>query len=308
MVFKKDLNATSYVDGNVEFQITSSEECSQLDTMSKESQIPLKDKCATSQEQVDDHVGPNNSKTWEEAAIELKTSRRPGKVVSTSDGFVVQYHDHWRKEHEDMKKAKAQEQLLRFQLAKQEEEERKEKARLNLIRKRQKEQEQQNRLALEEKAHKLELQKQAEWELRKRKDEQQAMQRRVKELIGENVILIAQYRHPGSSSDNLSEWGIWVVIDNGIFSIYHESQDRITYAKKERIVIKNSRKEAIDYCNYLVSVGWYRDTRLFTPDESTSDFPTPPLPTQKERNEARSKFRRWKDIVQEEDRSENCPF
>ena len=255
-------------------------------------------------------------KTWQEASSELKASKRPGRVVNKGDGFDVEYHDHWRDEYAEKEKARKKEILLQKQISIRQEEERREKARLNKIRIQKEKEDQEKARIKEEEERKIIAQKQyddrirrekrnaekrAAWELRKRKDQKEKKQSRVRELVGQNATILAQYRHPGSSSDQFSEWGAWVIIENNNYSIYHESEDRVTYGNREKIVEVGTRKEAINYCNYLVGKGWYRDTMLFDVDPSTKDFPQPAIPTDKERNQARLRFKRWKDIAAQED-------
>lgn len=264
-----------------------------------------------------------SEKTWDQAAKELKTSKRPGKVVRTIDGYEVEYHDHWRDEHEAKKKEMAEERLLRKQRAIKDEEERKEKAYLYKAKIQKEKEEVEARRFQEEEERKLQIQKIQEdlinkekekakilaaWELIQKEKKKEAKQAVVRGLVGNNVTIIAQYRHPGSSSEKFSEWGAWAIVENENYSIYHESEDRVTYGKREKIVKVNSREEAIKYCEYLVSKGWYRDTQLFEADQSTEDFPQPPIPTEEQRNQARREFKRWKDIAAQPQEHEDIPF
>ena len=264
-----------------------------------------------------------SEKTWDQASKELKTSKRPGKVVRRGDGYEVEYHDHWRDEHEAKKKEMEEERLLQKQRAIEEENERKEKAFLYKIKIQKEKEEAEARHLQEEEERKLQLQTNQEerinrekekakriavWELNQKEKKKEEKQAVVRGLVGNNVTIIAQYRHPGSSSEKFSEWGAWAIVENENYSIYHESEDRVTYGKREKIVKVNSRGEAIRYCEYLVSKGWYRDTQLFESDQSTEDFPQPPIPTEIQRNQARREFKRWKDIAAQPQEHDDIPF
>ena len=287
-----------------------------------------------------DNSSGDTEKTWKEASNELKASGRPGKVVRQGESFYVEYHDHWLDEYEEKKKAHKEERLLQIQLAKEQEERKKEKIRLDKIRVEKQKIEEAKRLAQEEEQRRIVVQKEKEDRLRREREsaqiqvalerkkmkqqegwhrrekeiaerkaaqelkrmtqQKEAKQSRVRKLLGEDVTILAQYRHPATNSEQFSELGAWVIVSNGNYSIYHESKDRVTYGKREKVVKVNSRQEAINYCDSLVSNQWYRDTRLFDVDPSTNDFPQTPVPTKEERDEARKKFKGWKEIAMQE--------
>lgn len=299
------------------------EEVIEVDIQTEE---PVHDPQQSKEELTSDEPISSNQvseKTWDQASKELKTSKRPGKVVRKDDGYEVEYHDHWRDEHKAKKKEMEEEILLQKQRAIEEENERKEKAYLYKIKIQKEKEEAEARHLQEEEELKLQLQKNQEerinrekekakrlaiWELNQKEKKKEEKQAVVRGLVGNNVTIIAQYRHPGSSSEKFSEWGAWAIVENDNYSIYHESEDRVTYGKREKIVKVNSREEAIRYCEYLASKGWYRDTQLFEADQSTEDFPQPPIPTETQRNQARREFKRWKDIAAQPQEHDDIPF
>jgi hypothetical protein len=116
------------------------------------------------------------------------------------------------------------------------------------------------------------------------------------ERYGKDAQVIMQYRHAGSNSEAGNEWGLWIVLKDGCYSAFHESVDRETYGGKSREKPLDSRESAIRYAAWHVERDWYSDDRFATPGVDNRDFPRKAPPNPEEREDARKRFRRWKDV------------
>jgi len=259
--------------------------------------------------------------SWDQASSELRESGRPGKVVTYGSGYQVKYHDEWR-ENDKRKKIEKKlrlEKLLHEEEAAKAEAQEKKRLRLELIAQKKAESEEkeaERRRILDEKRKlhlaelekerlkKLEHQQEKERENIIRAEQQrkifeeqtrERLLRSVAEKVGENKRIIAQYRHPGSAIERMSELGIWILEENGNFFRFHESKGRFQYAGKSREEAMKSKTEAIEYCRWLVRKGWYRDVRLHGISASNAGFPTTELPTTAEKIRARKEFITWRE-------------
>tara|TARA_B100000674_G_scaffold129746_1_gene100005 strand:- start:2917 stop:4068 length:1152 start_codon:yes stop_codon:yes gene_type:complete len=287
--------------------------------------------------------------SWDQASSELRESGRPGKVVTYGSGYQVKYHDEWREndKRKRIEKKLRLEKLLQEEEAARAEAQEKKKLRLELIAQKKAEaeaKEAERRRILDEKRkrrlaelekerlQKLEHQQEKERESVIRAEQQrkifeeqtrERLLRSVAEKVGKNKRIIAQYRHPGSAIERMSELGIWILEENGNFFRFHESKGRFQYAGKSREEAMKSKTEAIEYCKWLVRKGWYRDVRLHGISESNAGFPITELPTSAEKIRARKEFITWRermaqvtqefaesspDISGTEDKIEDFPF
>ena len=189
--------------------------------------------------------------SWDQASSELRESGRPGKVITYGSGYQVKYHDEWREND----KRKRIEKKLRLEKLLQEEEDaraeaqEKKRLRLELIAQKKAEaeaKEAERRRILDEKRklHLAELEKERIQKLEHQqvkereniiraeqqrkifeKQTRERLLRSVAEKVGKNKRIIAQYRHPGSAIERMSELGIWILEENGNFFRFHESND-----------------------------------------------------------------------------------
>lgn len=125
----------------------------------------------------------------------------------------------------------------------------------------------------------------------------------VKDLLlkryGENAEIIMQYRHAGSNSEEGNEWGLWIVRRDQKYVAYHESVDRQMYGGKYKEKELQSRTEAISYAAWHVQRDWYSDERFISTEVDNHDFPKKSPPSPDEREKARTRFKRWKDVAAE---------
>ena len=293
----------------------------------KESEVQTKpsDKAVNSEQEIS---ADTEFLSWDQAAHKLRESGRPGKVVVCGSGYQVKYHDEWR-EHDRKKKIAKKlqlERLLQEEEAARRKEEKKKRARLELIaqKKAEAEAKEAEKRRLYEEKQKLRLQelaasraeneqkRQQEIHLQQENESQnkifaeqqrrifeektrERLLRSVAQKVGRNKKIVAQYRHPGSAIERMSELGIWILEENGYYFRFHESKGRFQYAGKSREVTMDSKEEAIEYCRWLVRRGWYRDIRLHGISQDNAGFPVTKLPTSAERIKARREFITWRE-------------
>jgi hypothetical protein len=116
---------------------------------------------------------------------------------------------------------------------------------------------------------------------------------------GENTEILMQYRHAGSNSEEGNEWGLWIVRRDQKYVAYHESIDRQAYGGKSKEKELQSRAEAISYAAWHIQRDWYSDERFISPEVDNHDFPKKSPPSSDEREKARMRFKRWKDVAAE---------
>ena len=123
--------------------------------------------------------------------------------------------------------------------------------------------------------------------------------RSIKEKYSDARIII-QYRQIGSrGKDNqFSEWGCWITFKNETYYANHESPNRVLIANKEKTVKLKDKKDAIDYCNYLISVNWFSDTRFFKDKSDFDGFPITPSPTKEDIERAIKEFTPYSELSQ----------
>ena len=251
---------------------------------------------------------------YEEAKKILSNSQKAGKLVlNTNNNWEIIYHPDRQKEYENKKKL-AKQKFLTKQKEETLEKERSEIRKKNLQIKRRLEEKIKIERELKEKIeYKAELKRIAD-EKEKAKIEQEKEEKRLIEIKEENIRknikekfsdarIIIQYRQIGSrGKDNqFSEWGCWITFKNETYYANHESPNRVLIANKEKVVPLKNKKDAINYCNFLIKHNWFSDTRFFKEKTDFDDFPITPPPTKNDIDRAIQEFIPYRELSQTED-------
>ena len=251
---------------------------------------------------------------YEEAKEILSKSQKAGKIIlKTNNNWEIIYHPERQTEYENKKKL-AKENFLKKQKEETLEKERLEIRKKNLqIKKRLEEKIRIERELKEKLEYEAEL-KRIAYEKEKAKIEQEREEKRLIEIKEENIRknikekfsdarIIIQYRQIGSrGKDNqFSEWGCWITFKNETYYANHESPNRVLIANKEKIVHLKNKKDAINYCNFLIEHNWFSDTRFFKEKTDFDDFPITPPPTKEDIDLAIEEFIPYSELSQTED-------
>ena len=234
---------------------------------------------------------------YEEAKKFLMNSSKAGRIINIGNNeWSVEFLP---EREEEFKKNEKKRIDAGIEKRKKEEEEKKQnEKRIKAIERRKKREEE---IWHYEQLKKAEIiRKRKEEEIKRKQDKDDEIRQKIADKFAGAKTLM-QYRCAGSKGRALegTEWGIFIFLRDEKYHRQHESPDRVKIANKPKIVEFKDKKDAIQFCNYLLyetNNYWYTDTKYLNQADLDLDFPTKKPPNEEESEAAVQSFISYRDM------------